>query len=453
MRYADAESWASLMGRDLERAHLQPIEPVDGGAAVRIGGRGEERTLPLVIQEHRPDVLGPRFVDELRDDLVLRHAIPGLSREGWDTGQIRQLERLLCSEPFRVDPVAAIADGDDWVAWMTRNRVLECPGPDDEALRAKLADGILGRQRLDGSWGGVPATAFGILNLLALGEGPSGASIRAGAEWLLRQPEPPPRPGMWMLTQQYLDDWVSRRRPKGQRQFAPGEFHCVPPDVEINAYSWRFPDQEQDQFRGQEMQQLIPTCARHHPPACEPRMVHVSGVVAEALLRCGYADHPRLRRYVNTMFHLGGEWGYWCGCGALGLYDSDIPVSDAPPDLDVRRLYEDGQSDLSPWRWVDNVTECGYLANRPDVPEQGTHAEPFIWLGIPGEERLFALIGSGWQNGDCWVKTSRALSQHPSRPGNLTELRAIFRYSDNVFDAAQRQGGPQEYRRNAPSDS
>jgi hypothetical protein len=86
-------------------------------------------------------------------------------------------------------------------------------------------------------------------------------------------------------------------------------------------------------------------------PACEPRLTHVSALAAEALLRCGYADHPRLRRYVNTLFHLGGEWGYWCGCGALGLNDADILPDERPPDLDVRREAVDGRTDLAPWRW------------------------------------------------------------------------------------------------------
>ena len=177
MIYADPKSWASLMGCDLEKADLQSLEPLDDGARIRVGGNGEERTLPLVIEEHPADILGPRFVDELQGDCVVRHAIPGLSRDEWDAEGIRELERLLCAQPFRMDPVAAIADGHDWVGWMTRNRVLEHPAPDDETLRTRLIDTILGRQSPDGSWGAVPATAFAILNLLALGEGSSDARI------------------------------------------------------------------------------------------------------------------------------------------------------------------------------------------------------------------------------------------------------------------------------------
>lgn len=105
----------------------------------------------------------------------------------------------------------------------------------------------------------------------------------------------------------------------------------------LSFYSWSFLLHEQDQFRGQEAQQVIPTCARHHPPACEPRITHISALVAEALMLCGYHNHPRLRCYINTISHVGGMYGYWCGCGALGFYDSDMPASEEEPDFDVRR--------------------------------------------------------------------------------------------------------------------
>ena len=54
---------------------------------------------------------------------------------------------------------------------------------------------------------------------------------------------------------------------------------------------------------------------------------------------------------------------------------------------------------------------------------------PFLWYAIPGERRAFALVGTGWQNGDCWVKINRALSQHPSCPGSLTERQAVYQAS------------------------
>jgi len=493
----DVKRWSCLMGRDLERTNLQPLQPVrinkngaikisvktrdalgcsagdrvgvelqngqcwlrkqvQGGVpfkagkpvsltvseemvnalspsgvveSVLIGQEREGRILPVMVREHAPDVLGPRYIDELRENCVVRHAIPGPPRDGWTSETLRELKEMLCSEPFRFDPVSAIASGNDWVGWMTRNRILKQPAPGDDRLRASLVEDIFREQKVDGSWSTVSATGYAILKLLALGESQSDERLRRAAKWLLELPEPSPRPGMWMLTGEYLNEWVSRRQPREHCPFEPGEFQWTPPDEDINFFSWNFPASEQDQFRGQEMQQVISTCARHHPPACEPRITHISALVAEALMRSGYANHPRLRRYVNTVFHLGGHWGYWCGCGALGLYDSDIPASESTPDFDVRLVAEDGTGDMSPWRWVSEASECALLANQPSLPEIGTHLEPFAWYGVPGEKDCFALLGTGWQNGDCWAKTNRALSQHPSCPGSLTEHLAIYQAS------------------------
>ena len=487
----DVKRWARLMGRDLERTNLQPLQPVrfnrnrtfemsgqtldslgfskserlrvqlqngqcllwkqaQGGialekgkltvsermvnafsstGAILIGREGEGRILPVTVQEHPPDVLGPRFIDQLDENCIVRHAIPGLPGDGWTSETLQELEELLCSEQFRVDPRSALAEGGDWVGWMTRNRILKHPAPGDDELSARFVNEIFCGQQADGSWGGVPATGYAILRLLALGDPASDERIQRAAEWLLDLPEPQPRPGMWMLTAEYLEEWMSKRQPKERRAFEAGDFQWTGPDRSMNFFSWDFPDSEQDQFRAQEMQQVIPTCARHHPPACEPRITHISALVAEALIRCGYADHPRLRRYLNTVFHVGGEWGYWCGCGALGLYDSDLPASQSPPDLDVRKVAEDGAGDLSPWRWVSEASECALLANQPKLPERGTHVDPFYWCRIPGEDGLFALVGTAWQNGDCWAKTNRALSQHPSCPGSLAEHLAIYQAS------------------------
>jgi hypothetical protein len=494
MTAINAESWAVLMGRDMERADLQPLQSVqlygdraiklsnqtlkalgfskqdrlrvkvkngrcllckatsrgsalqggrvrvsaraaeamsrNGGTCVIVGSReGQAEIMPVRVEEHGPDVLGPRFVDELSAQGVLRHATPGLPRQGWTPKALGELEGLLCSEPFCTDPVAVVAKGDDWVGWMTRNRLLEEPGPGDEELRERLVREVLYGREADGTWGAVPATAYAILRLLALGEPVSSDAIQQAASWLLSLPEPPPRPGMWMLTPEYLTEWLSKRQPGDSRDFGPTDFQWTGPDEEINFFCWDFPAHEQDQFRGQEMQRVIPTCARHHAPACEPRMVHTSALVAHALLRCGYADDARLRRYVNTVFHLGGEWGYWCGCGALGLYDSDIPAVEDDPDFDVRAAAEDGQLNLRPWRWSADTAECALLANQPNAPERGTHLEPFSWHRLPGQEGAFALLGTGWQNGDCWAKTNRALAQHPSCRGSLVEDLAIFQAS------------------------
>ena len=511
----DAEHWSCMMGKDLERSDLQPLQPVGitrkgalkvsvqtrdalgfsvgdrveivlqkghcvlrkqeqrgvafkpgrplsltlseevaeklcppgAAGAVIVDEKGEARIFPLRLQEHPPDPLGPRFVDELREDCVVRHGIPGLPRDGWTREALSDLEEILCSEPFRVDPVSVIAEGEDWVGWMTRNDILKKPASGDEQLRERLAEDIYRKQEMDGSWDHVTATAHALLNLLELGEDAKDERLRKAAKWLLDLPEPPHRPGMWMLSEEYLEEWLSKRRPKEGLAFCPGEIQWTGPGERISFYSWEYPKSEQDQFRGQEMQRVIPTCARFHPPACEPRLTHVSAVVAEALIRCGYSDHPRVRRYVNTVFHVGGAWGYWCGCGALGLYDSDIPASENTPDFDVRSSSKDGASDMSPWRWVGKSSECALLTNQPSLPGRnptlggrGTHLEPFSWYRVLGKDNIFVLLGMAWQNGDCWVKTNRALSGHPSCRGSLMEDLAVYqasRYQNSLGEWGQ----------------
>lgn len=422
------------------------VDGVEGGRrpmpAVLVGGDGEARIVPIHVQEHAPDLLGPRFVDEFRGDGVVRHAIPGPCRDDWTREALGELEELLCPKPFKVDPVRSLAQGDDWVAWMTRNRIVRQPAAGDDRLRNALIRKVLRDQQADGSWGAVPATAYAMLRLLDLGKRPSGKPMQRAAQWLLDLPEPPPRAGMWMLTQEYLDEWLSKRRPRERRDFGPGETQRTGPGRD-SFYAWEYPEHEQDQFRSQGVQQAIPVCARHHPPACEPRITHVSAVVAEALLRCGFHHHPRLRRYLNTVFHVGGEWGYWCGCGALGLSDADIRPCGDTPDFDLRRVAEDGRRDLAPWRWIAHARQAALLANDPDLPRRGsrgTHVDPFFWRHIPGKRGSFALVGMGWQNGDCWLKTNRALARHPACPGSLTEHNALYqasRYQTSLGEWAQ----------------
>ena len=172
------------------------ILPAETSGAVLVGTKGEGRIFPIIVREHGPDVLGPRFIDELCEDRVIRHAVPGLPRDGWTPEALGELETLLCAEPFRVDPVAAIAGGSDWVGWMTRNRVLGRSSSRDSALRESFIRKIFCLQKADGSWGSVPATGYATLGLLSLGRRASDERLKRAAKWLLDLPEPPPRPGM-----------------------------------------------------------------------------------------------------------------------------------------------------------------------------------------------------------------------------------------------------------------
>lgn len=498
MAYTDPKSWAEVMGCDLERADRQPLQTVQvnrngkieltkptlralgltegdrvrirprdgwcllersdrggspvtkgrlpvsepaagiiaGAATILVGGGGEARLLPVKVQEHPADVLGPRFIDELRDNCIVRHAVPGLTVHDWDGESVGELASLLCAEPFEADPVEALANGDDWVAWMTRNCILARPEPEDGELQERLIGEVLEGRRDDGSWGSVADTAYGILNLLALGTPPDDKRVRRAAKWLLAAPEPPPRPGMWMLDQELMDQWLSLREPSGQSSAPSCPIQWVGPGRH-SFYSREKAPAEVEPFLREAAQRMIPNIG-FGGGACEPRMTHVSALAAEALMRCGHAGHPRLRRYVNTARRVGGVGGYWCGCGLLGFRDADLPACEGEPDLDLRVGGTECVCDQSPWLWFPDAEDAAGLANRPDQPGRGrrpeiqgvgTRLEPFVWRKLPGRERDFALTGIAWQNAECSAKTNRALGAHPTCPGSLTERLALFQMS------------------------
>ena len=417
---------------------------ISGTVTVLVAGAGEARLLPVKVQAHSPDVLGPRFVDELKDKCIVRHAVPGLPVHDWSDGSVAELVSLLCAEPFAVDPVEALAEGSDWVAWMTRNRILGRPAPEDGDLRDQLTAEVLDGHSDDGSWGSVVDTAYGILNLLALDMPPTDRRVRRAAKWLLAVPEPAPRPGMWMLDQELMEQWLALRQPSGSppAQSCPIQWHG--PGRNSFYARQRVPD-EVEPFLRESAQRIVPNI-NFGGGACEPRMTHVSALAAEALMRCGHAGHPRVRRYLNTVRRVGGVGGYWCGCGVLGLRDADLPACEGEPDLDRRIGEPEHAADQSPWVWFPDVEDAAGLANQPCQPFKGrrpesqgvgTRLEPFVWRKLPGRQRSFALIGTAWQNAECSAKTNRALAAHPACHGSLTERLALYqmaRYQTSLGD-------------------
>ncbi|MHC4201441.1 MAG: hypothetical protein ACYSU0_15735, partial [Planctomycetota bacterium] len=114
--------------------------------------------MPIEAEEHAPDILGPRIIDEVRPAAgerrcrsIVRHIVKGFEYGELTSERLRELEDVVCAEPFGSDPVKEIASGDDWIGWKTRNEILSKPGPGDAALRGRLEDTILAGQGDDGS--------------------------------------------------------------------------------------------------------------------------------------------------------------------------------------------------------------------------------------------------------------------------------------------------------------
>jgi len=162
-------------------------------------------------------------------------------------------------------------------------------------------------------------------------------------------------------------------------------------------------------------------------------MLHTSATVVDALCRCGYANHPRVKAYANSILQLGGMFGYFCAC--WGILDSEEEIEDLrgkAPDFNQRTDEHEIALKSIPYGYARDEIDLLVLARNPNYP--GIHRPdlsdtngwvPYRWKDI-GIENHFALVGSYWQNADCWAKTNRALSQFPTWSGSIAEFFALF---------------------------
>lgn len=479
------EFWLDLMGRELPGLDMQPVHPVvveggtvqlDGGfvkhhfgegaavglraedrqvvIAVDPGGaraergpygvplsdevrallpagdsvpgmvvkRGERLTIvPISVEEHGPDVLGPRIIDEVRDGSIVRHVVKGLAQRELTPERLAELEELVSAEPLTTDAVRVLADGDDWPGWKTRGDMLGKPAPGDDALRQALEEGIFEGQGDSGSWGdSVVVTAYGILRALQVRVRHDDERLQRACRWLLDWPEPVDRPGMWMTTREHLAEWNGLK--SGEVETDDDAY------FRVEDHDW-----EHDLYRGQGPQEAVPTCCRNFPAMCYSRMLHPSGTVATALAACGYADHPRVNDYANTMLQIDHMFGYFCSC--WGMVDFDLTMEDrcgAPPDFSAEAEQYETALKALPYGYGRDAEDLLMLAGNPNLP--GVHRPdladtngwvPYDWkeTGVDGH---YAVVGGYWQNADCWAKTNRGLSGNAAWPGTIQEFFSLF---------------------------
>ena len=382
---------------------------------------GEElELLPIRVEEHAPDMLGPRLIDEVREGEVVRHVVKGFGLDEWTAERVAEMAELVGAEPFAHDPLAPLAEGDDWIAWKTRKEILGRPAPDDDALRQRLEADVFAGQADDGSWDGhVVKTAYGILQALSVDVPPDDARVQRAAQWLLEQPEPLGRPGMWMLDEPRRGKWDARKR--GEKEVEWLEFMVT-----------RYTEPDHDLFRSQPAQQIIPTCTRNHHAGCDA-MLHPSATAAMALCACGLGENPRVRAYANSMYQLSAMFGYFCACWGILSADKEVTdIRDRDPDFDRRADERPIALAAVPYGHGRDAEDLCALARLPRYP--GVHRPdlsdtngwtPYACRDL-GRDGYYALDGAYWQNADCWAKPNRALAQFPGWSGSIAELFAVF---------------------------
>ena len=401
--------------------------PAGGSAACLLVQRdGALELMPVQVEEHEADLLGPRIIDEFRAPAgpetasVVRHVVRGLRYEELTSESVAEMQALLIPDRLERDPVAGIAAGDDWVAWKSRRELLGRPEAGDGTVRQRLEDEAFAGQDDDGSWDGhVVKTAYGIQRALSV-DVPSGdVRLQRAAQWLLEQPEPDGRPGMWMLDGERLGKWNARSR--GEEEVEWLEFMVV-----------RYTEADHDLFRAPEPQQIIPSCTRNHHAGCDA-MMHPSSTAAMALCACGHTDHPRLRAFANTMYGFSAMFGYFCSCWGILDDDSKAPVARCGyPDFGKRADEHPVALAALPYGHGRDAEDLLALARLPRYP--GVHRPdlsdtngwtPYACRDI-GCDGYVALDGAYWQNADCWAKPNRALALFPGWSGSIAEFFALF---------------------------
>ena len=386
---------------------------------------------PMRVEEHPADLLGPRILDELRSGgdgeaaPLVRHVVAGFTYEQWTDARIEELTELLCSGPLRLDPVAALAAGDDWVGWQTRREILDEPQPSDGELGRRLVEEAFAEQGADGSWDqSLVRTAYGMLRARSLGIEPDDERLQRAADWLLARPEPDGRPGMWMLSARCLEQWQQLRAGDLAR-----EGLCMGPHYGIEIEGKK---DETAFVRADAQQQIWPTCARHFTGLCD-HMLHPSAIAAEALCACGLAEHPRVRAWANTMLEVAAMYGYFCACWGIDDLERDIESKpDAGPDFSYSKEPLDVALTAFPLRYARDLEDLCSLSHEPNWPDlRREHLAdingefPLHW-GVLDHPDCYALIGSYWQNADCWARVNRVLARLPGYPGTTISFYGQF---------------------------
>jgi len=110
---------------------------------------GHLEFMPICVQEHEPDVLGPRIIDELQKPTdetqtytIVRHIVESFEYENLTDRRLQELEDLICSKSFSYDPLKELMTGNDWIAWKVKNEVLQQADTDDGKLRQGLINEV-----------------------------------------------------------------------------------------------------------------------------------------------------------------------------------------------------------------------------------------------------------------------------------------------------------------------
>lgn len=310
------------------------------------------------------------------------------------------LSRLLAlMGRFRYDPLQPFRRMEGRIGVLARRDILDSVSKADEHTLKKYREAVGTEQEQNGSWGDhALKTAFALIRLVDAGAPLEDGSVGKGVAYLLSLPEPMGFPGLFMLTEGHVrrfNAWKEgQERGKGTRSSMR-----KPTDREIREYAAM-----RDPLSG----------PASNP--CELRFTWTSGIVLEALLRCGLHQHRRVIRGINTLFAMGRRGG-WCGCGYFTTHEGNyVPSSTAPVDFNKQPLFG-----FPAGRFLELAASIAC----------GEHE--FDALEVEGNRSL--IVKPYLSRGECRMVVRQALSHHPAFPGSHFEANTAMQcmgYQDSL---------------------
>ena len=229
---------------------------------------------------------------------------------------------------------------------------------------------------------------------------------------------PNPRPSLWVNPHDHLQKWNAGQRERG--------------DVAQDSFPLGCPEEDGCFVHAEAQQRVMPTCWRNFAGLCD-EMHRVSATVAHALCRAAYAERSRLVRHPNSALQLAAVYSPFCACWGVLDYDREVRrLKGGEPNFDRKANQLDVALRAIPYRYGRDPDDLRFLAKYPQCP--GLHRPdladtngwwPYEWREV-GLCDHYAVVGSYWQNADCWAKANRALTQFPGCRGSATEFLALF---------------------------
>ena len=351
--------------------------------------RGKYYLKKLDLVEKTTEIPGLMIIDTFKPDIVKREYASSVDFEKISSAHLERLLSLMGR--FQTNPLAPFKTMKGRVGILARREFLGGPTKEERMAVRDYNRHLTEKQRDNGSWDdNNMTTAFNLMRLVEAGVTVKDPVVEKGVRWLLSTTEPLGFPGLFMLSEKHVCRFNAWKERQGGSKTVRSSARNTTP-AEARKYL-----QDRD----------VLSSLSHMP--CELRLTWTSGIVIEALLRCGLHEHPRVIRAINTLFTM-SENGGWCGCGYFDTRKKNyIPESVNPVDFNRFPAFK-----LNPQHISDLVVSV--VCN-----DRGRMA-----MNIGENQAL--MVRSYWSTGECGMVVRRALSFHPAfRRSNFEANTALI---------------------------